>query len=769
MVTLPDVEKKYVTIQTAEQLKELYIALQEATVVALDTETTGLNVRKNKIIGASFTTAIGNGFYIPVLRYNAHTNGFDEFIIAEKPGSYWLRNVFELLQGKKLITHNGAFDTSIIYFEYGIDLLPSLWIETLLAVHTVQEEGAFGYGTPFGLKSIAQMYQKEIGLDVEREANEEQVELKKSIQANGGSISKSNYEIYKADFEVLAKYACADTDLTFRVATLFLSKLRDEGLEKFFFEDEVMPVYKNVTVLMERRGILLDLELIRNTQSLVLAELDRLKDEVHEDLTSLESVQDWIVQQAYVERYPPANKGRFAAKLCENRGYNFSRINKKVINTLPDGDLKMFLLDPTCEHGIEPLELLKVSIALWQEDNEGKLVNIQSKLHLSQICFDHMGLKPDSETKSGRGKFDDSFIESISSQYPWAEKLRIYNKLVKINSTYIERFLSENESGVFYPYFKQHGTVSGRYGSNLQQLPRPKEDGEADPTVVQYNNLIRAFFISRPGYVFIDADYESLEPHIFASISNDVNLQEIFNNGHDFYSTVAIRTEKLENVSADKKADNFLKKVDAVKRNKAKAYSLGIAYGMSGYALAMTLGLSAKDGEALREAYLDGFPGVRQWIDVSRKFFKENGYIKNAVGRIRHLARGKFAYDTYGDSLMDARFRKQLINTMGKEYVQDQYMSLRNALNNCLNFQIQSLAASVVNRAALAINQAFRDRGWDGQVVAQIHDQLVVEVSEDRAEEAAQLVKMLMETTTQLPGVTLKAPPEIARNLKEGH
>jgi len=769
MVTLPDVSKNYVTVQTSEQLKELYIAIREATVIALDTETTGLNVRKSKIIGASFTTAIGNGYYIPVLKYNAHTDAFDELRIADKLNSVWLRNIFELLQGKKLITHNGAFDTSIIMFEYGIDLLPYLWIETLLAVHTVQEEGAFGYGTPFGLKSIAQMYQKEIGLDVEKEANEEQVELKKSIQANNGSISKSNYEIYKADFEVLAKYACADTDLTYRIAILFLDKLRDEGLEKFFFEDEVMPVYKNVTVLMERRGIYLDLELIKKTQVEVLAELERLKDEVHEDLISLSPVQDWIIQQAYVERYPPSNRGRFAAKLCEQHGYDVPRVSKKTLATLPDSPLKRFLLDPNSDHGVEDLTLLKTSVALWEEDNEGRLVNIQSKLHLSQICFDHMGLSPESETKNGRGKFDDTFIESISSKYPWAEKLRIYNKLVKINSTYIERFLTENERGVFYPYFKQHGTVSGRYGSNLQQLPRPKEDGEADPTVVQYNNLIRAFFISRPGYVFIDADYESLEPHIFASISNDVNLQEIFNKGHDFYSTVAIRTEKLENVSADKKAENFLKKVDAVKRNKAKAYSLGIAYGMSGYALAMTLGLSAKEGEALREAYLDGFPGVRKWIDLSRKFFKENGFIRNSVGRIRHLARGKFAYDTYGDSLMDARFRKQLINTMGKEYVQDQYMSLRNALNNCLNFQIQSLAASVVNRAALAINQAFKERNWDGQVVAQIHDQLVVEVREEYAQEAAEVVRTLMETTSQLPGVTLKAPPEIARNLKEGH
>jgi DNA polymerase-1 len=90
-------------------------------------------------------------------------------------------------------------------------------------------------------------------------------------------------------------------------------------------------------------------------------------------------------------------------------------------------------------------------------------------------------------------------------------------------------------------------------------------------------------------------------------------------------------------------------------------------------------------------------------------------------------------------------------------------------LNNCLNFQIQSLAASVVNRAALAINKEFRRRDWDGIVIAQIHDQLIVEIEQDRIEEFIPIVKYIMENTTTLDGVTLKAPPEIATNFLDGH
>jgi DNA polymerase I-like protein with 3'-5' exonuclease and polymerase domains len=772
------VEKKYLTVLTFEDFKELWEAIDSSKIAAVDTETTGLNVRKDKIIGASFSTKIGNGFYLPVLKYNKETDSLDELSINGRSSRELLLKVFEKLRddNKKLIMHNGAFDTGIIFHDYGVDLLPLLWIETTLAVHTVQEEGAFSFGTPFGLKSIAQMYQDELGLDVEKEANEEQIALKESISENNGQTTKGNFEIYKADFNILARYAAADTDLTLRVANYFMNKIREEGLEEFFFEDEVMPVYREVTVPMERRGIRIDLDLLQQTKQEIDEEMASLKNAVLEQLTSKKEVMDWLFEEAYVKTFSPTKSGKFAKKLAELQNLPLPvdekgpRVLKKFVQELPESPYKNFLLNgPDSDHGVDELELVKVSIELWKEKHDGQLINIQSKKHLSDIVFQYMKFKPKSTTTTGRPQFDDKFIEDISEKYEWAEKLRIYNRLVKIKSTYVERLLREHEDGIFYPYFKQHGTVSGRYGSNLQQLPKPKEDGEDNPIVIKYNNRIRAFFIAREGYKFIDSDYESLEPHIFASISKDENLQEIFNKGHDFYSTVAIRTEKLEGVSADKRADNYLKKIDPVKRNKAKAYSLGIAYGMSPYALAMTLKVKDTEGEALHAAYLEGFPGVANWIQKSRDFFREHGFVKNKVGRIRHLWRGKDTYDKFGEEIMSFKFRKDLESSIGEAAVREHFLNYRNALNSALNFQIQSLAASVVNRAALAINRKIKELGWDGQVIAQIHDQLVIEIIEPLAKEASIVVQEIMENTTRLEGVTLKAPPEIANNFLDGH
>jgi DNA polymerase-1 len=254
-------------------------------------------------------------------------------------------------------------------------------------------------------------------------------------------------------------------------------------------------------------------------------------------------------------------------------------------------------------------------------------------------------------------------------------------------------------------------------------------------------------------------------------------LQEIFNKEHDFYSTVAIRTEKLneqtdkypDGVSADTKAPNFLKKLDAPKRNQAKGYSLGIAYGMSAYALAMSLGVSKEEGKKLHEGYLKGFPGVAKWIDDSREKFKRDGFIRNEVGRIRHLDKGKAVYDVFGESIMDWKMRKDLERDYGKAQVLQWYRDYKNALNNCLNYQLQSLAASVVNRAALVINKKFKELGIKGVVVAQIHDQLVMKVPADKADECLDWIQDLMENTTKMRGVTLKAPPEVATNLADGH
>jgi len=775
---MANLEKKYYTVQDKETLKLLHEHIVSSDVIAVDTETTGLNPRKNKIIGWSVSGDEGVGFYLPTLVFDYEQ---DDLVLQEIDGTSTetiSRNLLKLLKGKKLVFHNASFDVQFIKNYFGVDLLPDVWVDTGLLVHTVYEEGAFGYGNPFGLKSIAIMNQKELGLDVEKAANEEQVVLKESIKKNGGQTTKALYEIYKADLDILSKYASADTDLTLRICNLYLKKLKEEGLEKFFFEDEVMPIYREVTVPMEAHGVDLDMELLNKIHDEIVHDQRENKEIVMKSLLAIPEVKEWVVATS-MTNYPVSHKGNWAQTLVQRYSLPLPKSEKtgkysltqKYIEELDDSNVKQFLLTGD-KSLLEDVEKARISMSLWKESNDGDYINIQSKKHLGEIVFKYMGIKPKvsgANTKSGRDKFDMNMVEELSKTYAWAENLRIYNKLLKIKSTYVDRFRDRNEDGRYYFYFKQNGTVSGRYGSDAQQLPKPLEEGEDAPIIMKYVNIVRAFLTAGNGRKVIDADYESLEPHCFASVTGDENLREIFRKGWDFYSTVAIQTENLEGVSADKKADNYLKKLDPIKRNKAKAYSLGIAYGMEAYALKMTLGVDQKEAERLIKGYLDGFPQLAEWRERSREEVKAYGRITNYVGRIRHLPRVKQYYEKFDNKLMDWRFRKQLEGTYGKEKVIKAYRDFRNGLNNCLNFQLQSLAAAVVNRAALVINRKAKELGIDACVQAQVHDQLIINCDKKDVDMFAPIVQNIMETTTVLPGVTLKAPPEISDNWRDGH
>ena len=766
-------EKSYVLVNTKELVQEMARHILENDIIAFDTETTSLNPRKGSIIGWSVSAEPGKGYYLPTKLFQ---NGelVDAYIEDVKAHDVSIK-VINMLVGKKLIMHNASFDCRFVKNYFKIDLLSSLHADTMLLVHTVNEEGAgFGSSSPFGLKSIAKMIQKELGLDVEKAANEEQIALKNSIKENGGSVTRDNYEIWKADINILSEYAAADTDLTLRVYNHFIKDLYDQGLEAFFFEDEVMPLYKEVTIPMEETGVKLDMDLINRTKDEVTQALEDHKKKVVEELLSYAEVKHWILIKA-ANAFPANNRGTFAIELIDQSGIEFPRSEKtgkyNIANAnilrIPDGPVKQFLL-----HGdtqiLEPDQITKIQLKLWKESNDGNWFNIQSKDQLGEIAFGALGIKAKSTTKTGKPQFDDDMIQAIGDTEEWAKNLRIYNKLLKIKSTYVERFLDGQEDGRYYFSYKQHGTVSGRYGSDAQQLPRPKEEGDDDPIVIEYNNRVRAFFVPDEHNIFIDDDYESLEPHVFAHVSGDEGLKDIFRNGWDFYSTIAIKTEKLDQYSPDKKADNYLRKLAPKLRNKAKAYALGIPYGMGAYALGKNIEVSTKEAKKLVDGYLSGFPELEKWMRKSENDARTLGYVKTQVGRIRHLPKVKAIYEQLGDAMLDYNTKKELAYSHGEEMVRNISRDFVNGLNNSKNYQIQSLSASIVNRAAIQINRRFKQNNIVGWVCAQIHDQLIIEVEISRSEEAMFIVQDCMENTTKL-SLKLKAVPALAPNWRDGH
>jgi DNA polymerase I-like protein with 3'-5' exonuclease and polymerase domains len=755
-----EILKKYKIVVTDKDRFELEKHIQEYTEIAFDTETDGLNTRKAKMIGFSVCGKAGVSFYYPLYEY------IDNELqpIRENIGrcEYYLN----LLSNKKLIMWNGSFDIKIVLSNFGINLTEALYIEGMLLKHTVQEEG------PFGLKPSGIEIQEFIGLSVEEDANIEQQELKENVESKGGSFTKVNMEMFKADLDILGRYACADADLTKRICDYYLIKLEEEGLCNFYFDEEVMPLYKEVTIPMELNGVELDIDLLIDTKNKIELDLNKLESSVVDKLQETKEFHEWLLASAK-KAFPVKYTGKFAQYVVKLNNLDLPltatgsfSLSASKLEKLPASLAKSFLLREDLDYS--DLNLDNISLSMWRDSKES-VINISSKSQMGDLVFNHIKIEPLTKTEKGSPQFNSTFIDSLDDKvHEWAPILKDYNRLVKIKTSYIDRFLENNEVGKYYFSYKQHGTISGRYGSDAQQLPRPKEDGQESPMVLKYNNIVRKLFISGKDRVFIDCDYESLEPHVFAHVSGDQGIIDIFKKGHDFYSTIAIATEGLTNCSADKTAENYLGKVNAQKRQQAKTYALGIPYGMGSYALGKDLGIPTEEAGVLRNKYLNAYKDLKAWMNRTKSQVQKIGFVKSEAGRVRHLQEVKRLYSIHKDALMSFPYRRKLLKEHDLAEVNSWYKAYKKGINNSMNFQIQSMAASIVNRAAIRINRELKKRGIDGYCCAQIHDQLITNVPEEHKDECKVFIQDIMENTTKL-SLELKAPPEVATNWRDSH
>jgi DNA polymerase I-like protein with 3'-5' exonuclease and polymerase domains len=751
---------------TQQNLPQFISELNSYDIVAYDTETTGLNVRKDKVIGFSVSCTEGSGWYLPLHVWNKE---IQELV----PQSWELsiaRDILSRLSLKKLIMHNASFDVRVTANNLGISLISALHADTQLMKHTLAEEG------PFALKENAIIYAKEIGLDSQDAANQEQIDLEENVKANGGKWLKTNKEMYKADLEVLYKYAIADTDITLRLFNYFETQLIEQNLYELFYEEEVMPLYKLVTIKMEHRGVHLDMPKLRQHLAEIEAELAKSEELVVKAIMETEEG-GRFVSALLSEQFPIKPTGKLVQRFCEKLKLPLPKLasgkyqlNKKTLEFINHDESAYRFLSEGFDTYTEAFwDKLRMELLL---ETQKYPINIGSKDQLGTIVFEYLNIEPLTKTPSGKGQFNEDFVEHLAEKYgfAWAKELRVFNKLTKIKSSYYDRFMQQQENGIYYPSFKQHATTSGRYGSDLQQLSRPIEEGSDDSRIVYFTNTLRALVIPKSGYAFIDDDYESLEPRVFADDAGDQALIDIFLKGEDFYSKVGIGAEKLEGVSADKKAANFLKNVNPTARQNAKAYALGIRYGMKDVKLSYTLNISKEEAQQIIDNYFDSFPGLKEAMDGYLTEVKRHGTVTSKFGRVRHLPRARQLYVKFGDAILDFKALPRLsykhkismdeLKSMRKEY--------NNLLNNALNFPIQSAAASLVNRAAIAMSREFLAEGLDAWVSLQIHDQLVISSSSACIDRVKEIVQDCMENTNKL-AMPLVAKPEIAYNLKDGH
>lgn len=714
--------------------------VHDSTTLSYDVETDSLNPRTGQIIGFGISDGTNSSYFV-----HKSWNGASLDTILTKEECV---QVLKLVATKRLLMYNASFDCRFTSHYFGVDLTHALHSDAMLAFHAVQEDGVPFSHKPFALKTVAAHFLGE-------EVTSEQTDMKASIKANGGSAN----EFYKADTEIMAKYCMQDCLLTYRLADMFHTRIEQEGLSKFYFEDETMPLLKHVTIPMEQAGLPVDVPYLEQSLKEITVDLEILEREIQTAIAPhLTAFDEYFLNK----EYPPKRTGPFAqavahilapGALPETSTGAYSMAAKHV-EALPDGLLKSWLQ----EKCYLPKDIVKQAQEMCH-GNAHKF-NLLSKFHLKRLFFDELKCTPLSRTDTGLPQCDEEFLESVKDTFAWAPRLIEYNKLTKIKGTYIERILTEQENGIWYPSYFQHRTVSGRFGSSAQQLSRPIKENSI---VAKYNNRIRNFIIAGPGNRIIGADYESLEPKIFSHICGDPKLRNVFLNGYDFYSTVAIFTEGLTEYSANKKAPNYLGTLAPERRQKAKAYALGVPYGLTGYKMQFELNISQQESDALVQAYLDGFPALSAWMHKSEQFVLEHGYIKSETGRIRHMPRARRIAEEHGQEITDslALWKKYHEEPGLYERMKKLRRELKNYLNNAKNYQCQSLAASVVNRACIAINKEFMRLNMRARICMQVHDEICALAPENEVAKASQIMQYIMENNYKI-SIPLVALPKVA-------
>lgn len=742
-----------------------YAAKVKSDYVILDVETNSEIERKAKLFGIGLCFNDKRAFYLQW----RDQKGNETFTAEEQ--SQIVSWLFAICESKKLIGHNIIYDVLVIDYNLNIDLTPFIYSDTILLKHTIEEED------PFSLKQLAVR-------DLGPWADKAQQALKDSVIANGGRWTEDSKDMYLADTSILAEYCMWDVLLTYKLFCLYEAKLKEENLDKLFYEEEVIPLYKEVTIPMKKRGFPVDLDYFRNLKAEIEETLLRIEEEIYQDIK--EDIKDFT-DSVLDKKAPIKTAGNFPKILANMLGIPLPvaatgkiTLAEKALNKQKDANpeyadfydwlkgIKPLAVDPALvRKAREELYISTINNALEEGEPPTRYVfNLNSSEHLAYYFFDLKGYTPLGVTKTGKKQVNAKFIDEIKTGDTQAQKIIDYKKLQKLLSTYINGILSRQIDGVIYTSMLQFGTTSGRFSSrnpNLQNLPRVKDDDSGlSPTVLKYVNAIRRGFISNKNYKIVDADYSSLEPVCFAHMSGSEKLREIFRTGKDLYCQVAIDVNKLGHLySADKKAENYLKKHKPELRQLWKVPILGIVYGMEEARLMQTLGCDRNTATSIIQGYLNTYPELKKYMQQCNWSAKKYGYVKTIFGRVRHLPEAKQLFDKYGNELLDWRWAK------ARNLLEERYR-LKNLLNNAKNFPIQGLAAHIINKSMIEIAKEFKRRKIDAYIALMIHDQVVCIAHDDVAEEAKAIMREKMQNTIKI-SIPLVAEPEIADNLAESH
>jgi DNA polymerase-1 len=441
---------------------------------------------------------------------------------------------------------------------------------------------------------------------------------------------------------------------------------------------------------------------------------------------------DDILEFAKTKDFPEAKKIIFTE--LEKRGLKkvYDDIEFPIIPIIEKMDKKGVKIDVAFLNDLSKTyhtELSKLEKKIWEY--AGGEFNINSPKQLGEILFDKMALTAKGLKKTGGGARStrESELEKLRDVHPMVPLLFEYRELQKLLSTYIDTIPTlVDDNHRLHAHFLQTGTTTGRMssqGPNLQNIPVKTELGRA----------IRNAFIAEKGFVLASLDYSQIELRIAAFLSCDEKLIEIFTKGEDVHTAVASEVFEVP-----------LDKVDKEMRRKAKVINFGILYGMGVNALKQNLGSGTERAEAQKfyNDYFAKFSGLASYLDRVKADAQRKGYTETFFGRRRY-------FEGINSKLP---FIKAMAERMA------------------INAPIQGTNADIVKIAMKRIDDYLIKEGLqeEVQLILQVHDELVYEIREGKAEKAVAEIKKIMESIINpkdIKGIKCVANGVIGKNWGE--
>lgn len=333
-------------------------------------------------------------------------------------------------------------------------------------------------------------------------------------------------------------------------------------------------------------------------------------------------------------------------------------------------------------------------------EKAGVKFNIASPKQLGEVLFDKLQLNPGAKkTKTGQYQTGEDVLIALANKSDIARDILDFRQLQKLKSTYVDALplMINKKTSRVHTSYNQAVASTGRLSSNnpnLQNIPIRTERGRE----------VRKTFIPRDeNHVILSADYSQIELRLIAEISKDENMLDAFAKGLDIHTATAAKVY-----------GTTLDEVTSEQRRNAKAVNFGIIYGQSAFGLSQSLGIPRKEAAEIIENYFNQYPGIKNYMQDTMNFARENGYVETIMGRRRYLR--------------DINSANQTVRGFAER--------------NAINAPIQGSAADMIKIAMIRIHQDIKDQKLNSKMTMQVHDELVFDVLK---EEIAPMKKIIEE------------------------